>query len=118
MSDRFTLAMDAMGGDHAPEMVVGGLALAAERHPAARFLLVGDEPRLEPMLRRQKRAAAHCTLRHAPEVIPGDLKPTAAVRMRGASMRVAIDSRCGGRSRRASCPPAIPARCWRWRRSW
>ena len=32
-----------MGGDHAPAMVVAGLEIAAERHPAARFLLVGDE---------------------------------------------------------------------------
>jgi len=98
VSHTFTLAIDAMGGDHAPEMVIGGLALAAERHPAARFLLIGDEQRLAPMLRRQKRAAAHCTVRHAPEAIPGDLKPTAALRLRGASMRVAIDSVAAGES--------------------
>ncbi|MBV9812195.1 MAG: phosphate acyltransferase, partial [Acetobacteraceae bacterium] len=31
----FTLAVDAMGGDRAPEMVVRGVAIAAERHPGA-----------------------------------------------------------------------------------
>jgi glycerol-3-phosphate acyltransferase PlsX len=46
----FSLAVDAMGGDDAPTMVVAGLALAAERHPGARFLLVGDEAKLTPLL--------------------------------------------------------------------
>ncbi len=59
MSERFTLAVDAMGGDHAPDMVVAGVALAAERHPAARFLLCGDEVRLRGLLHRHRRAAAH-----------------------------------------------------------
>ncbi len=96
MSDSFTLAIDAMGGDRAPEMVVAGLNLAAERHPAARFLLAGDQAALAPLLKRHKRAAAASTVRHAPETISNDLKPTAALRMRGASMRVAIDAvACG-----------------------
>jgi fatty acid/phospholipid biosynthesis enzyme len=42
----FSLAIDAMGGDHAPESILDGLELAAERHPQARFLLVGDEARI------------------------------------------------------------------------
>ena len=43
VSGPFTLAVDAMGGDNAPDMVVDGLELAVVRHPAARFLLIGDE---------------------------------------------------------------------------
>jgi glycerol-3-phosphate acyltransferase PlsX len=96
VSESFTLAVDAMGGDRAPEMVVAGLSLAAERHPAARFLLIGDEARLAGLLRRHKRAAAHCTVRHTAEAIPGDMKPAAALRLRGASMRLAIDAVAGG----------------------
>ncbi|MCA3339952.1 MAG: phosphate acyltransferase PlsX [Alphaproteobacteria bacterium] len=85
-----------MGGDAAPEAVLDGLELAAERHPQARFLLVGDEARVGGALARRKRAARACSLRHAPEVISGDLKPTAALRMRGSSMRVAIDAVAAG----------------------
>lgn len=96
MTEPYTLAVDAMGGDRAPEMVVAGLSLAAERHPAARFLLVGDESRLGPLLRKFKRAAAASTVRHAPDVISNDTKPTAALRMRGASMRMAIDAVAAG----------------------
>jgi glycerol-3-phosphate acyltransferase PlsX len=92
----FSLAIDAMGGDAAPEVVLDGLELAAERHPQARFLLLGDEARVGGALARRKRAAKVCSLRHAPEVISGDLKPTAALRMRGSSMRMAIDAVAAG----------------------
>ena len=92
----FSLAIDAMGGDAAPEVVIDGLELAAERHPQARFLLVGDEARVGGALALRKRAAKVCSLRHAPEVISGDLKPTAALRMRGSSMRLAIDAVAAG----------------------
>lgn len=92
----FSLAIDAMGGDHAPEMVLDGLELAAERHPSARFLLIGDEARVGGGLAARPRAARACSLRHAPEVISGDLKPTAALRLRGSSMRMAIDAVAGG----------------------
>ncbi|MBV9747700.1 MAG: phosphate acyltransferase PlsX [Acetobacteraceae bacterium] len=99
MSDTFSLAVDAMGGDHAPGMVVDGLAIAAERHPGTRFLLVGDEARLAPLLARSKRAAVVSTVRHAPEAIAGDLKPTAALRIRDSSMRVAIDAVAAGEAK-------------------
>ncbi|MBR0680564.1 phosphate acyltransferase PlsX [Roseomonas eburnea] len=85
-----------MGGDAAPDVVLDGLELAAERHPQARFLLVGDEALVAGGLARRKRAARVCSLRHAPERISGDLKPTAALRVRGSSMRVAIDAVAGG----------------------
>jgi glycerol-3-phosphate acyltransferase PlsX len=94
---RFSLAIDAMGGDHAPEAVLDGLEIAAERHPGARFLLVGDEARLTPLLATRPRAAKACALRHAPDTIPGDMKPTLALRQgRNSSMRLAIDAVAGG----------------------
>jgi phosphate acyltransferase len=92
----YTLAVDAMGGDRAPAMVVEGLEIAAERHPGAHFLLVGNTAQLSPLLQSHPRAAAACTIRHAAEVIGNDSKPTAALRVRGSSMRVAIDAVAGG----------------------
>jgi phosphate acyltransferase len=97
MSQSFSLAIDAMGGDNAPDSVLDGLELAAERHPQARFLLVGDEARLGAMLARRKRAARLCSLRHAPGVIAAEMKPTAALRQgRNSSMRLAIDAVAAG----------------------
>ena len=96
MNKPFNLAIDAMGGDHAPDMVLDGIAIAAERHPSARFLLVGDQARLDPLVARRKRVQSSCTVRHAPETISSEMKPTAALRVRGSSMRVAIDAVAGG----------------------
>jgi len=96
VSEPFDLAVDAMGGDHAPEMILDGIAIAAERHPSARFLLVGDEARLAPLVARRKRVQVSCTIRHAPEAIASEMKPTAALRVRGSSMRVAIDAVASG----------------------
>jgi len=93
VSKTFSLAIDAMGGDNAPDVVLDGLDLAAERHPQARFLLVGDEARIGGMLARRPRAAKVCMIRHAPDVISSEMKPTAALRQgRNSSMRIAIDS--------------------------
>jgi glycerol-3-phosphate acyltransferase PlsX len=86
-----------MGGDNAPDCVLDGLELAADRHPQARFLLVGDEARIGGMLARRPRAARACSLRHAPDVISAEMKPTAALRQgRQSSMRIAIDAVAGG----------------------
>ena len=91
----YTLAVDAMGGDRAPGVVVQGLEIAAERHPSARFLVVGDEARLRPLM-VSKRLQECCTVRHAPDMVTMDMKPTAALRMRNTSMRIAIDAVAGG----------------------
>jgi glycerol-3-phosphate acyltransferase PlsX len=93
----FSLAIDAMGGDNAPDSVLDGLEIAAERHPQARFLLVGDEVRIGAMLARRPRAAKACMLRHAPDAISAEMKPTAALRQgRKSSMRIAIDAVAAG----------------------
>src|SRR4051794_27317127 len=85
-----------MGGDHAPLMVLQGLGIAAVRPPGARFFLVGDEAPLHPLLQQHRRAAPVCDIRHAPEAIGNETKPTAALRVRGSSMRIAIDAVAGG----------------------
>jgi glycerol-3-phosphate acyltransferase PlsX len=96
LTETYTLAIDAMGGDHAPGMVLDGIELAAERHPKARFLLFGDAPKLEALLAKHRRAKSVCTIRHATEVVTGDMKPTAALRLRQTSMRLAIDAVANG----------------------
>ncbi len=94
----FSLAIDAMGGDRAPEIVVQGVGIAALRHPAARFLLVGDQGRLASLLDASPRAKAACTVLHTSDSIAADCKPTVALRLRQSSMRLAIDAVAGGRA--------------------
>ena len=92
----FALAIDAMGGDRAPGVVVDGMAIAIERHPGARFLLVGDETKLGPLIAARRRGLSGCAVRHTPGVVASEMKPTAALRMRDSSMRLAIDAVASG----------------------
>ena len=86
-----------MGGDHAPLMVVEGLEIAAERHPGARFLLVGDEAQLAPLLAapspRRRR------LRHPPRARGDRQRHEADRRAAGARLLDARRDRRRGRRR-------------------
>ena len=42
MSDRLVIALDAMGGDKAPEVVIDGAEIARERFPDISFLMFGE----------------------------------------------------------------------------
>jgi glycerol-3-phosphate acyltransferase PlsX len=90
------LAVDAMGGDHAPESIISGLDIAALRHPQAKFLIFGDEARVAPLIAATRRLKNNCEFRHAGETISGDMKPTVALRLRDSSLRRAIDAVQGG----------------------
>jgi glycerol-3-phosphate acyltransferase PlsX len=85
------LAVDAMGGDKAPQMVIQGVATAAKRYPAVHFLLFGDENVINPLLSKEKISKDRFTLIHCDEVISPDTPPSAAVRgFPNSSMRQAI----------------------------
>jgi glycerol-3-phosphate acyltransferase PlsX len=92
MSRSNILAVDAMGGDAAPEAIIAGLEIAAARHPLARFLIFGDEVRVAPLIAKSKRLKNQSTLTHASDIVAGDMKPTIALRLRDSSMRRAIDA--------------------------
>lgn len=93
MSERVVIALDAMGGDRAPDMVVAGAALARERMPHVHFLMCGDEDSLRPLLAKQPALAAVTTIRHTKELIGSNDKPSTAIKSgRNSSMRLAIDA--------------------------
>lgn len=71
------IAIDAMGGDHAPEEIVAGALLAAAE-ANARIILVGDEPRVRALL--PGAGDAGVTVVHAPEAVPMDQSASAALR--------------------------------------
>src|SRR3546814_18546517 len=93
MAKALTIALDAMGGDAAPKVVVRGAGIALERYPEVRFLMVGREPEMAPLLRGKKRLLEATTLRHTDDVVSSDAKPSVALRAgRKSSMRLAIDA--------------------------
>jgi len=82
------IAIDAMGGDLAPEEAVKGVLEAAAEWPDTAFTLVGDEGRVMPLLKG--RTSPNVELRHAAETIGADEEPVRAVRRKkDASMVVA-----------------------------
>jgi glycerol-3-phosphate acyltransferase PlsX len=92
-SGKIVIALDGMGGDHAPEMVVRGADIARERYPEASFLLFGDEARLRKLLDATRWLKTACEIVAAPDVVTNDDKPTAALRKRrSSSMGMAIDA--------------------------
>lgn len=93
MTDRIVIALDGMGGDSAPDMVVGGAARARRAIPGVQYLLFGDSQRLEPLVRRHRVLAGAVDIRHTDQVVKGDDKPSVALRSaRESSMRKAIDA--------------------------
>ncbi len=85
------VAVDAMGGDHAPGPEVEG-AVAAVREGIARVILVGDQERLHSELAKHGQVPDGLTIRHASEVITMDDHPgVAAKSKKDSSMRVAFE---------------------------
>jgi len=101
LADRLTISLDGMGGDHAPDIVVTGAAIARERLPNAYFLLFGDEARLRPLVEAQPLLAGCVEIRHTDVAISNGDKPSAALRNgKQSSMRLAIEAVKSGE---ASC---------------
>lgn len=93
MPDYITLAVDAMGGDSAPDMVVEGLSISQSKLPGVHYLLFGDENQLEPLLSDYPKLKPLCKIMHTKEVVTNDDKPAVALRnRRNSSMRLAINA--------------------------
>jgi len=99
VSGGVTIALDAMGGDRAPGMVVSGADIALQRHPEIRFLLFGAEQEVTPLLAKIPRLAGAVTVHHTDEAVADDARPSVALRAgRQTSMRLAIDAVADGRA--------------------
>lgn len=80
MNDELVMAVDAMGGDLGPEMVVPALDLVLARHPRLSILLAGDEVRTRSLVARLKRGQDRIQLTHTEVAIGMDDKPSQALR--------------------------------------
>jgi glycerol-3-phosphate acyltransferase PlsX len=74
------ISLDAMGGDHGASVVVPGAALALERRPEIRFLMIGDEAVIAPLLDRHPGLKAATEVRHTDVTVAMDDKPSQAIR--------------------------------------
>ncbi len=93
MTQRITIALDAMGGDNAPDIVVSGAAIARERYPNLSFLFFGDEAKIAPLMAQHAALAGCSEIRHTPDAVAPNEKPSHALRQgRHSSMRLAINA--------------------------
>ena len=88
-SNKTVIAVDAMGGDLGPSVVVPG-AIEAARQTGAKILLVGNEATLDGELYRLSPSGVDLEIVHAPEVAGMDEKPSDILRRKkNASIQVA-----------------------------
>ena len=93
MPQKVRIALDAMGGDHGPSVVVPGAQIALDRHPDSEFILFGDSAKIEPLLSSHPRLAG-ARLVHTDVAVRMDDKPSQALRNGRwkSSMWLAIDA--------------------------
>jgi phosphate acyltransferase len=94
MPDKVRIALDAMGGDHGPAVVLPGADLSLARHPDIEVQLFGDRAVVEPLLEGLPRLKAASKLVHTEVSIRMDDKPSQALRYGRwkSSMWLAIDA--------------------------
>ncbi|HET9548918.1 MAG TPA: phosphate--acyl-ACP acyltransferase, partial [Candidatus Binatia bacterium] len=83
------IAVDAMGGDRAPQVVVEGALLAAQDR-GVEIVLVGDKEAIERELAKQK-DAPRFSIAAASQIVPMHESPSAALRIKDSSMKVAFE---------------------------
>lgn len=95
----YTIAIDAMGGDYGPEIVIPGVAyfLGHRRkrlkNIKLKFLFFGDQERIKQQFTFHPILAAKSEIIHTDRVIRMDEKPSSALRNgKGTSMRMAIEA--------------------------
>ena len=74
------VALDAMGGDHGPSVVIPGAAIARTRKPDSRFTFVGDEKIIAPLLAQHPELKAVSAIQHTDVAVRMDDKPSQALR--------------------------------------
>ncbi|MGH6771415.1 MAG: phosphate acyltransferase PlsX [Xanthobacteraceae bacterium] len=94
MPRKVRIALDAMGGDFGPSVVVPGAEISLGRHPDSEFLLFGDRTAIAPLLEGRPALKGASTLVHTDVAIAMDAKPSQALRQGRwkSSMWLAIDA--------------------------
>ena len=87
------IALDVMGGDHGPKVIVPAALHILKRHPNINLILVGKEDQLAPLLQETEKSFENrCEIVHASEEVAMNELPSQALRSKkDSSMRVAVN---------------------------
>ncbi|MBN1516046.1 phosphate acyltransferase PlsX [Candidatus Sumerlaeota bacterium] len=83
------IALDALGGDNGPGVLIAGAVKAMDR-VESRITLVGDEQRLRDIVRQNGVSEDAFDYAHAPVVVDMHIKPREALKMKDSSVAVAV----------------------------
>ena len=94
MPDKVRIAIDAMGGDHGPSVLLPGAEISLIRHPDIEYLLFGNSEAVEPLLDKMPALKAKSKFTHTEVSIRMDDKPSQALRYGRwkSSMWLALDA--------------------------
>ncbi len=88
-----TIALDAMGGDNAPESVIEGASIARRFNKSVDFIVYGDENKITSLIKKYKNLKTGVKIIHTSVYISSEEIPSNAVRRgRDSSMALAIQS--------------------------
>jgi glycerol-3-phosphate acyltransferase PlsX len=93
MNQEFSIALDAMGGDHGPSVVVPAALQVLAETPHLHIVLVGDEEAIKTELATHTgRPGERIEIVHTTQTVAMDEKPSVALRTKkDSSMRVALN---------------------------
>ncbi len=93
MTEPVTIALDAMGGDHGPDVVVPAAIQTLRDYPDSSLILVGDEAVLRRHLAEGRvEESDRLRVHHASQTVRMDESPSQALRLKkDSSMRVCIN---------------------------
>jgi phosphate acyltransferase len=87
------IAIDAMGGDAGPAVMIAGMARARRKDRSLQFDVYGDESRIEPELAKHQPLIEATTIHHTTDAIEASEKPSQAIRRaKTTSMGMAINA--------------------------
>jgi glycerol-3-phosphate acyltransferase PlsX len=88
-----TIALDAMGGDHGPRVVVPAALAVVKKQPDIKLILVGQrDPLTIELVRWEAMEHERLSIHHASELVAMDEPPAQALRgKKDSSMRVAVN---------------------------
>ena len=94
MTKQFSIAVDAMGGDNAPEKVLEGINLLFENNVDVHINIYGDKNLILNCMKKYKYLNDNnCRIIHSPDKVPGDISVRDAIKLgKQTSMWMAIDS--------------------------
>jgi phosphate acyltransferase len=94
MSEKVRIALDAMGGDNGPTVVVAGAEVALDRHPESEFLFYGNASLIAPLVDARPALKSASRVVHTDVAVRMDDKPSQALRYGRwkSSMWLAIDA--------------------------